>query len=254
MKNPFFASFFALFITIQAFGWGATGHRAVGHIAWQYLTPAAKKQVAKLLKGESLAMSGTWMDDIKSDSTYDYMADWHWVTVETGKTYADSPKNPNGDVIATLERLISELKGKKLSGKKAEEALRIIVHLIGDIHQPLHVGCCDDAGGNRVRVKWFREDSNLHRVWDSDMVDYSKLSYTELATSLPKLPKTEVQRLQKAGVREWANESMGMRRKVYATGDNNLGYKYSYQNLPHVKRRILEAGIRLAGVLNSIYK
>ena len=225
----------------------------MGLIAERNLSPAVKKKLQKILGGESLAIVSTWMDEVRSDSSYNHTADWHWVTVESGKTYEDSPKNPNGDVIMTIERIVSELKSKKLSQKQEAEHVKMLVHLVGDIHQPLHVGCCDDQGGNRVRLKWFREDSNLHRVWDSDMIDGSKLSYTELADAIVKPSKEKVMALQKASIRDWANESMALRQQVYAIGDSSLGYKYSYQNFDTVKRRILESGIRLAGILNSIY-
>lgn len=240
-------------LVVQSFGWGATGHRATGLIAEQYLSPKAKKKISALLNGESLAVASTWMDEVRSDSTYDFMSDWHWVTVESGQTYEVSTKNPKGDVIMTLERIISELKSKKLSKEKEREALKILVHLVGDIHQPLHVGCCDDQGGNKVKVKWFRGDSNLHRVWDSDMIDDTKLSYTEFAGALGRPDKATVQKWQAASVRDWSIESMTFRKQVYAIGDGNLGYKYAYKNLPTVKERVLIAGIRLAGVLNQIY-
>ncbi len=254
MKSPRTCfTLFLIIINLSVFGWGATGHRAVGLIAERYLTPAAKKKLQQILNGESIAMASTWMDDIRSDSTYNYATDWHWVTVETGKTYDESPKNPKGDVIMTLERIISELKSKKITGNQEAEYVKMLIHLIGDIHQPLHVGCCDDQGGNKVRLKWFGDGSNLHRVWDSEMIDGTRLSFTELADAVGKPAKETIQKLQQAGVRDWANESMNMRKQVYATGDGNLGYKYSYQNFGSVKQRILEAGVRLAGVLNSIY-
>lgn len=242
-----------LFLTSPSFGWGATGHRTVGYIAEKYLNAKAKKKLKALLKDESFHLATVWMDDVKSDSTYDYMSDWHWVTIETGQTYQESKKNPNGDVIVTLERLIAELKARKLSGKAELEAVKIIMHLVGDIHQPLHVGCCDDAGGNRVRVKWQRNDSNLHSVWDSNMIDDSKLSYTELAQSLPEPDINTIKKLQSASVRDWANESIALRKQVYSIGDGNLGYRYAYKNMPTVRQRLLEAGVRLAGILNQIY-
>jgi hypothetical protein len=203
---------------------------------------------------ESLAMMSTWMDEVRSDSTFNYTADWHWVTIETGKNYSDSPKNPNGDVIMTLERLVMELKSKKLDRKKEIEYVKMIVHLVGDIHQPLHVGCCDDRGGNSVKVKWFRNETNLHSVWDSNMIDDTKLSYTELAGALEEPPTEVLTQWQKASVRDWAAESMTYRKQVYAVGDGNLSFKYSYKNLDSVKLRLVQAGIRLAGVLNEIYK
>jgi hypothetical protein len=240
-------------IAVPSFSWGVTGHRATGWIAEHYLNAKAKKKVKKILQQESLAMVSTWMDEIKSDSTYNYTSDWHWVTIPDGQTYDQSIKNPNGDVIMTIERIVKELKTHALTSKQESEHIKMLVHLVGDIHQPLHVGCCDDQGGNKVKVKWFRNESNLHRVWDSDMIDDTRLSYTELAQSLNEPDAIEIARYQKASVRDWANESVGLRKAVYAIGDGNLSFKYPYKNFSLVRERILKAGIRLAGILNEIY-
>ncbi len=240
-------------VSFTVFAWGPTGHRVTGHIAEKYLTKKARKAVRQVLGGQSLAMVSTWMDEVRSDTTYDYMADWHWVTIPDGMTYEQAEKNLHGDVIQTLERLIAELKSRKLSPRQEQEYLKILVHLVGDIHQPLHVGRGDDRGGNDIKVMWFRTDSNLHRVWDSDMIDDTRLSYTELAESL--LPPADSVRnaWQKNSVRDWANESMQYRKDVYDTGNNRLGYPYSYKYFHIVRERLLQAGIRLAGVLNEIY-
>lgn len=248
-------SLFVLLIgfVFNAFGWGATGHRAVGYVAEQHLSKKARLAIEKILRGQSLAMAGTWMDDIKSDSLYDNTHDWHWVTIQTGETYEKSVKNPKGDLVMTLERLIAELKSKKLSSKQEAEHLKMIIHLIGDIHQPLHVGFGTDQGGNQVKLTWFGGNSNLHRVWDTDMIDGSKLSYTELANAWPKADATRIKTLQQASVRDMANEAMTFRKQVYAYGDGKLGYDYNYQNFNTVLEQIQKAGIRLAGVLNQIY-
>jgi len=238
---------------LTSFGWGATGHRAVGYIANQHLNKKARLAIEKILQGQPLAMTGTWMDDIKSDSLYDNTHDWHWVTIQNGETYDQSVKNPKGDLVATLERLIAELKSKKLTPKQEAEHLKMVIHLIGDIHQPLHVGFGTDQGGNQVKVTWFGSNSNLHRVWDSDMIDGSKLSYTELANALPKADATRVKALQRASVRDMAKEAMTYRTQVYAYGDAKLGYDYNYKNFNTVLDQISKAGIRLAGVLNQIY-
>lgn len=240
-------------LTFTVFGWGATGHRAVGYIADQYLTKKARLAIEKILQGQPLAMTGPWMDDIKSDSLYDHTHDWHWVTIQNGETYDKSVKNPKGDLVATLERLIAELKSKKLTPKQEAEHLKMVVHLIGDIHQPLHVGFGTDQGGNAVKVSWFGSNSNLHRVWDSDMIDGSKLSYTELAMAWPKADAVRIKTLQSASVRDMANEAMTYRTQVYAYGDGKLGYDYNYKNFNTVLEQISKAGIRLAGVLNQIY-
>lgn len=244
---------FVVSVSIEVFGWGQTGHRVVGQIASQHLSAKAKKKLKALLGQESLAMTGPWMDEVRSDSTYDYMTDWHWVTIETGETYDQSKKNPKGDVVMTLERVIAELKTHTLDKKKEIEYLKILIHLVGDIHQPLHVGCCDDQGGNKVKVKWFGRDTNLHSVWDSFMIDDTNLSFTELATSLGSPDKVTKTQWQKATVRDWANESMSYRTQLYAVGKGKLSYKYAYDNLPLVKLRLLQAGVRLGGILNQIY-
>jgi hypothetical protein len=248
-----FAFCLSFLIYQNSFAWGPTGHRAVGFIAEKHLSAKAKKNIAKILGQQSLAEVATWMDEIRSDSTYNYTTDWHWVTIETGKTYDQSPKNPKGDVIMTLERIIAELKKHTLDKKTEIEYLKMLVHLVGDIHQPLHVGCCDDQGGNKVKVKWFGRDTNLHSTWDSNMIDDTKLSFTELAGFLGEPTQASLISLQKNSVREWADESMSFRKQVYDIGDGNLGYKYSYKYFSIAKQRMMQAGIRLAGVLNQIY-
>jgi len=194
------------------------------------------------------------MDDIRSDDSYDYTSDWHWVTVPDGKDYDETEKNPNGDVIWALETMIAELKEGGLTGPEEIEKLKMVIHLVGDIHQPLHVGTGTDRGGNDVRVQWMGESSNLHRVWDSDMIRSRELSYTELAKEINHPTKDEVKEWQAAGVRDWANESISVRNRVYnLDGSNRLGYEYRYENFDLVEKRLLQAGVRLAGVLNEIY-
>jgi len=242
-----------MLLSFSAFAWGPTGHRATGLIAEKYLNKKAKKELLRILGGESLAMASTWMDEIRSDSTYDYMSDWHWVTIQDGQTYEQCEKNPNGDVVQTIERIVVELKSKKLSAKDEVEHLKILIHLIGDIHQPLHVGGGNDRGGNDVKVTWFRMDSNLHRVWDSDMIDDTHLSFTELGESLGKPSAEKLNSWQKSSVRDWATESMSYRKRVYDYGNGKLGYRYAYLNFEIVRERLLQSGVRLARILNEIY-
>lgn len=243
-----------ILLAVTSYAWGPTGHRATGLVAEKYLSKKAKKELLRILNGQSLGMASTWMDEIRSDSTYDYMSDWHWVTIQDGQPYDQSEKNPNGDVIQTLERIITALKSKKLSAKEETEYVKLLIHLVGDIHQPLHVGGGNDRGGNDIKVMWFRTDSNLHRVWDSDMIDDTHLSFTELGESLEKPDAVKVTAWQKTSVRDWATESMDYRKPVYTYGNGKLGYRYAYDNFHIVRLRLLQAGVRLAGVLNEIYR
>lgn len=235
-------------------GWGKTGHRVVGQIAEQNLSKKANKKIKALLGDESLALCSTWMDDIKSDTTYNHTHDWHWVTVPDGETYEQSLKNPNGDVIQTIDRIIRELKMGKLNKKEEQAHLKMLVHLVGDIHQPLHVGKGTDKGGNDIEVKWFGQRSNLHRVWDSHIIDETQLSFTELSNGLPKPSQEQIRVWQNAQLMDWVNESVSYRPKVYdIPTDKYLGYEYSYFNLDLVELRLMQAGYRLAGILNEIY-
>lgn len=253
MKKNSILLLLSLAVVLPAWSWGPTGHRATGLIAEQYLSAKAKKRIALILQQESLAMVSTWMDDIRSDSTYNYAVEWHYTTIPEGKHYSDVETNPDGKVVMMIEKFVMELKAGKLTGKQEREYLKMLIHLVGDIHQPLHVGKPGDRGGNDVKVKWFRNDSNLHRVWDSEMIDDSKLSYTELAQFLIRPDKNVMMQWQAASVRDWAQESMTYRSQVYDIGNGNLGYPYSYKYFSIAKLRMLQAGIRLAGVLNDIY-
>ena len=244
---------FSFLLMVESFGWGVTGHRATGLIAEQYLNTKARKRIKQILGQESLAMVSTWMDEIRSDSTYNYTTDWHWTTIPDGGKYEDVEGNPDGKVVMMIEKFTKELKSGKLTAKQQGEYLKMLVHMVGDIHQPLHVGKPGDRGGNEVKVKWAGDDSNLHRVWDSDMIDDSKLSYTELAQFLAKPDAATIKKWQQTSVRDWAKESMALRPAVYNIGKGSLGYRYSYVNLPSVRERILQAGIRIAGLLNQVY-
>ena len=243
----------ACFVVLECLGWGATGHRATGLVADKYLNAKAKKRVAAILEQESIAMVSTWMDEIRSDSTYNYATDWHWTTIPDGKRYEDVEANPDGKIIAMIEKITADLKAGKLSKKQQQESLKMLIHLVGDIHQPLHVGKPGDHGGNDVKRKWFGSNSNLHRVWDSEMIDDSKLSYTELTQALGKPDKVTIRKWQAASVRDWAMESTTYRRQVYDIGGGNLSYAYGYKYFSIAKLRMLQAGVRLAGLLNQIY-
>jgi hypothetical protein len=234
--------------------WGKTGHRVVGDIAEQYLSEDAAEAVNRILGDESMAIASTWMDEIRSDSDYDYTNDWHWVSIPDGMTYAETEKNPNGDLINAIRTITTELESGELSPEKETEHLRMLIHLIGDVHTPLHVGTGEDRGGNEIRVRSFWESSNLHRVWDSGMIDEQQLSYSELSASINYLSEEEIGKLQSSDLLDWAQESIALREQVYdLPKDKNINYEYMYRNWETVEKRLLQAGIRLAGVLNEIY-
>lgn len=242
------------FLINQAFAYGQTGHRVVGLVAEQHLSKKARKKVWQILENNSLAEVANFMDDVKSDHAYDHTHDWHWVTIPDGQQYEQTQKNPHGDVIMKIEELVNTLKAGKLTPAQEQENLKFLIHLVGDLHQPLHVGGQDDMGGNNVKLQWFGQNSNLHRVWDSDMIEGKDLSYTELTTFLGKPDKAQIKNWQSTNVRTWATEMMIYRPQIYAIPtDGKLGYQYSYNNFNTIQKLLLQGGIRLAGLLNQIY-
>ncbi|SMO55412.1 S1/P1 nuclease [Fodinibius sediminis] len=234
--------------------WGKNGHRIVGEIAADYLSEEARQRVHELLGPESIAIASTWMDKIRSDTSYDYTSDWHWVTIPDGMTYEETEKNPDGDLIQALRSIIEELKTGELPGAEEKEKLKMLIHLVGDLHQPMHVGTGNDRGGNDTRVEWFYEPSNLHRVWDSGMIDETKLSYTEFTAAINHPTAQQIDRWQQGTITDWAHEVMELRNKAYALPDDRqIGYRYMYVHRQPLDRQLLKGGIRLAAVLNEIY-
>ncbi len=234
--------------------WGRTGHYITGEIAQRYLTDEAAQHVERILGDTSLSVATVWMDQVRSRSEYNHTRDWHWVTIPDGKTYEEAEKNPNGDVVEALERKIAKLKAGGLSEKEERDAFRMVIHMIGDMHQPLHVGTGEDRGGNDVRVEWRGRNSNLHRVWDTDMIESWGLTATEFTEALDIITPQTVEEWQSTGVRDWAMESVQYRDSIYALPEGNrLEWEYRNENFHIVEKRLLQAGVRMAGVINAIY-
>jgi hypothetical protein len=242
----------SLFIAGESQAWGKTGHRVVGLIAEWHVSKKAKRNIEKILGHESLAEVSNYMDFIKSEPDKSYMNPWHYMTIPDGTRYTSPPAE--GDVLETIERLTRELQSGSLSPEDEAFALKCLVHLVGDIHQPLHVGNGQDRGGNDIEVVFFWQNSNLHRVWDSGIIDQQQYSYTEYAKWINHTTKEQVEDWQSSTVLDWAYESMQYREQVYdLPDDNKINYRYVYDNIDVVNQRLLQAGVRLAGLLNRIY-
>jgi len=248
--------FFVLFQN-QTFAWGPVGHRIVGQVAQKHLTTKTQSKVKELLGYETLAQVSNWPDFIKSDSNWRKASPWHYVSIPDGKTYSASKKNKKGDIVEAIARFTKILKDKKKSKKERAQALKFLVHFVGDIHQPLHVGHKHDKGGNAIKLTWFKKETNLHRIWDVDLISMQKLSYTEYTDFINHASKKEIMRWQKDDIQIWVKESMGLRKQVYDIVANKKEYgkygeyKYNFKNIKTLNQRLLQAGIRLAGILNS---
>jgi len=239
----------------EAFSWGKTGHRIIGEIAQRNLSNDAQRGVKELLGDSDLSRVSTFPDEIRSDKKFDYTAPWHYASVPTGKTYFDQKRNKDGDVIEALYRFEETLRDPKASKDDKAFALKFMVHTMGDLHQPLHVGLAEDRGGNNVRLKWFKKETNLHALWDEDIVDFEQLSYTEYSNYLNHYTADEKKEYAKGSFIDWAKESQDLRNVVYDVGETgNAGYEYHFKVKPTMELRLRQAGLRLSNVLNSIFK
>lgn len=232
--------------------WGPVGHRAVGRIAEHHLTPQAARAVADLLAPEQLAYVTTWADEIRPEPDWAKGDPWHWVTIPDGQTYESAQKNPGGDILEAIPRFEAVLADRKAPRIERVQALKWLSHLVGDLHQPLHVGRGDDHGGNDIVVLWFNEPTNLHAVWDGKIIDSNQLSFSELADLLDHPTPDQLREWQGGGPRDWARESQELRSACYELGDHKLSSRYIHDHWPTVRRRLLQAGVRLAGELNRL--
>jgi hypothetical protein len=250
----------ALAVTLPspALAWGKTGHRVVAQIADARLTPRTRQAVKSILGVETLAEAANWPDTMKSDPSPFWQrqaSPWHYVTVPAGKTYADVGAPPEGDAVTALTRFSATLRDPRTALAERQAALRFVVHIVGDLHQPLHTGNGTDRGGNDRKVTFFGRATNLHTVWDSALVDDEQLSFTELSTWL-------AARVTPAAARDWAStdprvwiaESAALRDRIYpAAGQDTLSYAYVYENTPRMELQLERGGVRLAAYLNQLF-
>ena len=235
--------------------WGATGHRVIGEIADDYLKASSKRKIQKLLKRKSLAFVSTFADEIKSDKRYSEFYTWHYINMPLDATYETSKKNPSGDLVTGISYCQKIIKDKNSSSDDKAFYLKLLIHLVGDLHQPMHIALEEDKGGNDFKLQWFYKDSNLHRVRDTEMINSFNMGYIELAENADVLSKKQVKAVQQGTVIDWVNETHILSNNVYASvkKDENLRYRYSYDHFKTVRSQLQIAGIRLAKILNDLF-
>ena len=258
MKIYLFVILFLLFPLLSstaADDWGRNGHRATGEIAQQYLTKKALKKIDHLLNGQSLAFVSTYADEIKSDELYRSYGPWHYVNFPFGVRYEDHPKNDRGDIVVAIENCIRVLKDENETRENKAFNLKMLVHFIGDLHQPLHIGLAEDKGANDFQVLWFDDGTNLHSVWDTKMIESYNMSYSELAMNTDRLSEAQLDYIKGGDVLSWMYESRKLCEDIYANtkSGEKLGYQYMYRYVNTMRSQLQKGGIRLAVLLNDIF-
>jgi hypothetical protein len=243
----------SLFALNSAFAWGPIGHRVVGEIAQKRLKPEVAKTIHKILEGQNLADVSNWADLIRSDPAWKKASPWHYVSIEDKQKYKDTAPVKEGDVIWAVEHFSEVLKNTQSSAHEKKEALCFLVHFVGDLHQPLHVGRKADLGGNTIALRWFGKKTNLHEVWDEKIIELEQLSFTEYAAFIERSIVTK-ESWEKDPLMTWIEESQALRPLVYdfpAKPPRYWEYEYRFKTHQILNERLMQAGIRLAAVLNS---
>ncbi len=239
----------------RADDWGRTGHRTTAAIAETYLSAKAKKNIARLLGEETLVTVSTYGDEIKGDPKMRKYSPWHYVNIAPGKTYAEAKKNPAGDLIVGIRTCKERLTSDDTSRKDKIFYLKMLVHLMGDLHQPLHAGRAEDKGGNDIQVRWWDSGTNLHSVWDTKIIESYGMSYSELATNFGIKSKEDYKKYSQGTLMDWVNESRKLANTVYASAKTGqkLSYNYLDDNIGIITKQLEIGGIRLAAVLNELF-
>jgi hypothetical protein len=185
--------------------WGRTGHNVIGRIAANHLTARAKAGVAALLGNETLAGVASWADDNRDRST----ASWHFINVETGLSFDEFKDQVNSktDVYTALVKEEGILGDDHASREHRVNALKYVVHFVGDIHQPMHVSRAEDKGGNTIQVQYDGQGTNLHSLWDTRMLKHAGLSEAQLAQNFDKATPEQITKWQSDPQINWAWES-----------------------------------------------
>ncbi len=255
-KNIIALILFTIFAE-QLLAWGPTGHRVVTQIAYNNLNCRARHRVDRILGEKGIVYWSTWADNIKSDTIYPHSHDWHYQDFDPGMndsavvaTLTDYPK-VGGNLFRAMDSLVDVLHRDRNNA----DALKFIVHLMGDRFCPMHTAHLDDLGGNRVPVEWFRQPRNLHWVWDEGIISAVGYSYTEYAEYIEHRYSDQNRAIRRMSWEELLLHNYRFTEDIYAYHPtwNGNPYVYVYHFAPGMEWQLYAAGIRLAMLLNEIY-
>lgn len=244
-------------IVLNVSAWGPKGHDTVAYIAEKHLSRKTLKKVQEVLDGHSLVYVANWMDNASHTEEYAHTKTWHYVNVDpTEGSYAASVKEAKGDVVTAINLIVERLTSGELSAAEEKADLMMLIHLVGDMHCPMHAGYKSDRGGNGTQVKYFNKQRKLHSVWDSEIVESAhRWGYAEWQYQVDRANKKEAKAIAQGTPNDWIEETVALARDIYerSTTGENLSYDYVAYYAPTIEAQFLKGGIRLAKLLEEIY-
>ena len=247
----------ATLLPVVSFAWGAKGHDIVAYVAEKNVSKRTLRAVEEVLGGHSMVYVANWMDNASHTEVYAYTKTWHYVNVDPEEgSYLNSKKEAKGDVVVAIDGIVSNLKSGELTPMEERAQLMMLIHLVGDMHCPMHAGHKNDRGGNGTKVKYFGSQKKLHSVWDSEIIESAhRWSHTEWQEQIDRINKKQKRAIMQGTPNDWIEECVVLASDVYArsTTGENLSYDYVAYYSPIVEAQLLKAGIRLARLLEEIY-
>ncbi len=241
----------------QCLAWGKKGHDVTACIAEHHLTAKAKACVTAALDGRSMVYWANWLDDASNNiAGYEHTKSWHYKDVDEGKTPDTQTPAKDGDVVRAINEQAARLRTHSLSHEEEAMALKMIIHFVGDMHQPMHMGHVTDLGGNQWKVKYFGRETNLHSVWDTNLIDgVHNWSYSEWQQQIDLCSPAEVDSISAGTPDDWSHQTFKLATMVYESTPqgSNISYAYLVKMRPVIEQQLVTGGLRLAALLNSIY-
>lgn len=238
------------------FAWGQKGHDITVWLAECHLTPEAAERVEKVLGGHSPVYYANWMDIASHQPEFAYTKTWHYLNIDEGETFDCHHVNPDGDVLKAVTMLVEKLKNGGLDPEEETLSLKMLIHLVGDMHCPMHTGRLSDAGGNLVPVTFFHTPTDLHTAWDTKIVEAAhRWSYSEWQYQIDRASDDEIVLMQSGTPEDWIKETHGICLDIYAQTPEGTDISYDYIDrfTPVIEMQFLRGGYRLARLLNDIY-
>lgn len=255
----------------KAYCWGALAHRATGYIAWSFLDTDARNRVNEILHNQDIGDVATWADSARANNEWKFTIWYHFEKAPDDYTYLDNLRRQDekyrklGGLIEALYVAEDNLKNPATSDQDRENALKFVIHFVGDIHQPLHTGRVEDNSGNKIPINWQGRQTTLHAVWDSQMIYLAHQDlwapndqYSTQAQHYADYLMTKFKDLQPTPnmfVRydDWMHESMIPRKDAYDYKDESED-AYTKRFINTVDERVYMAGLRIAYVVNRLVK
>lgn len=191
------------------------------------------------------------MDEIRSDHAYDYLKPYHYINIEKGESYKPTS---GANIINELNKVIARLKERsKHTNEENATDLKILMHLVGDLHQPLHVGYGIDKGGNKIEVPISGHTSNLHKVWDSEIIRHSRITADVCLRQASSYSPTDISAIEKIDIIGWMNDSRSHLSQVYDFTAGTISDGYITKNTLLIEKQLIAGGLRLSALLNEIF-